>query len=201
LSCIRARLFNYISIDDFKKKKLKLKLKLKLKNYVKVGYSAGDDCANLMRKATADAEARYPAVKSLYGAEDLDQADFFYMVADGNAMAVQYGKRTDICSALSAAASAGDPLPEAQAKFLLDLWGANFGTSCFYSTQCLQFNNTQDRSWRWQTCRQLAYFQGAPTPSEGLSIRSKVVTVQYQVDQCKQVPHGMCPCDLISIYL
>ena len=65
-------------------------------------------------------------------------------------------------------------------------YGPEFGSSCYYSTECL--SNPQYaaswpnvRSWVWQCCSELAYWQvGYPG-----SIRSQLLTEDYFNSQCK----------------
>ena len=41
-----------------------------------------------------------------------------------------------------------------------------------------------ERSWRWQKCSQLAYFQTAPKEA---SLRSQQVTLSYHLEQCRRI--------------
>ena len=48
------------------------------------------------------------------GAQDLCDADFFYMIADSAAMAVQYGHKDKVCDHMIKADEAGVSLTEVQ---------------------------------------------------------------------------------------
>jgi hypothetical protein len=146
-----------------------------------IAKASGDKCANIMRQLTSLLENGYPTVKAHFGAQALNRGDFFYMIADGLAMATQYGKGVDLCRALEESTD----LIQTVAAYLPALWGPSFTTSCFYDTACLKYNNTQDRSWNWQTCKQLAYFNTAPAVAP---IRSRVVDLHYhKISRCLYV--------------
>lgn len=157
-----------------------------------VALSAGEKCADAMRATTKAFEQEIQrgngtAVKKLLGAQNLCDADFFYMLADSAAMAVQYSHKDVLCSQLVAAHEQKKRLPEEFANFTIRMYGKDFGSGCFYDTTCLRNEKTRwadVRSWRWQKCYQLAYFQVAP---EKGSLRSKIVDLDYHESQCKTV--------------
>eukprot|EP01029_Cantina_marsupialis_P010022 TRINITY_DN2298_c0_g1_i2.p1 TRINITY_DN2298_c0_g1~~TRINITY_DN2298_c0_g1_i2.p1 ORF type:complete len:249 (-),score=79.78 TRINITY_DN2298_c0_g1_i2:261-1007(-) len=131
---------------------------------------------------------RGKSVKGLTGSENMDDADFFYMVADSMSMAVQYGHKDALCNPLISA-SANELIPTF-ANFTNHFWGKEFGGSCFYDTNCLADVNQEKRwqptgrNWRAQKCFDLAYFQVAPV---GRSIRSRIVDLKYHIDQCNTI--------------
>ena len=128
--------------------------------------------------------------------------DYFYMLADSAAMADQYGNKFALCNTLAAMGSNPTDATKMEtfANFTNTFWGPDFGSGCFYDSACLA-DKTQyeagatDRSWRWQKCYQLAYFQ--PAPVEG-SLRSSVVTMDYHYEQCMKV-FGLAPPDVSAI--
>ncbi|TMW64699.1 hypothetical protein Poli38472_011579 [Pythium oligandrum] len=157
-----------------------------------VALSAGEQCANALRETTKAFEdeikkGNATAVKGLLGAQDLCDADFFYMVADAAAMAVQYGHKDVVCNHMTQALEQKLSLTEEFANFTIEMYGKDFGSGCFYDTTCL-INNPSKwadvRSWRWQKCSQLAYFQVAPKTG---SIRSSIVDLDYHEKQCQAV--------------
>jgi hypothetical protein len=133
--------------------------------------SAGKECADALRRITRAYEDEIKAgrghqVKALLGAEALADADFFYMLADAAAMAVQYGKKDRLCTpmveAVSAANVSSHAITKAFANFTIGSYGTAFGSNCFYDTSCLANDSSRwadVRAWRWQKCHQLAYFQ------------------------------------------
>lgn len=157
-----------------------------------VALAAGPTCANALRKTTAAFEAEIARgngthVKALLGAQDLNDADFHYMIADSAAMAVQYGHKNVLCDHMVRALDAKEPLPEAFANFTITMYGPDFGRGCFYDTACLVNDRSRwadVRSWRWQKCAQLAYFQVAPKTQ---SLRSSIVDLRYHEEQCRAV--------------
>lgn len=122
------------------------------------------------------------------GVEDLMDEDFYYMIADSSAMAVQYGHKNLLCDSMVD----GDAqfLMSNFANFTIKYWGAGFPHDCFYDTSCLANATESDRwqptarAWRWQKCSQLAYFQVAPAQG---SIRATAVDLQYHFEQCTTI--------------
>ncbi|KDO29357.1 hypothetical protein SPRG_05893 [Saprolegnia parasitica CBS 223.65] len=159
---------------------------------VRVALSAGQECADALRRITNAYESEIQAgrsdeVKGLLGAQALADPDFFYMLADAAAMAVQYGKKDQLCGPMVAAVQANASLPEAFANFTIAMYGPAFGAGCFYDTACLKNDPSRwadVRSWRWQKCYQLAYFQVAPHHD---SLRSSIVDLDYHEKQCYDI--------------
>ncbi len=65
------------------------------------------------------------------------------MIADSGAMAVQYGNKAIMCDQLPAPTASDAVLTSAFANFTNSLWGADFGSNCFYDTNCLNNNPSQ----------------------------------------------------------
>merc|ERR1712196_482719 len=101
-------------------------------------------------------------------------------------MAVQYGNRQTMCDILIPAYNNKEDMVSTFANFTNTFWGNDFGSGCFYDTQCLQGNGdgTMARSWRWQKCLQMAYLQVAPPKG---SIRSTTLTLNVLLEQCKDI--------------
>jgi hypothetical protein len=117
-------------------------------------------------------------------AADFSQADFAWMLADSAAMGVQYGFKEAMCAYLVPAPA--DGYLKAFARWTIDHYGADFGSSCYYSTACLsdpsRYNEWYNaKTWVWQCCYQLAYWQAS---YEG-SLRSSVITTDYFMQQCQ----------------
>merc|ERR1711862_172371 len=127
--------------------------------------------------------------------------DFFYMLADGLAMMVQYNHKHKLCTNLTGMArdASDEDVMENAARLIQSHFGPTFGQDCFYNTACLSdpkryHIGDTSRSWRWQKCYELAYLQsaplegaqngGAPLPP---SLRSWMVNMSYMVSQCYAV--------------
>ncbi|TYZ58009.1 hypothetical protein PybrP1_003504 [[Pythium] brassicae (nom. inval.)] len=158
-----------------------------------VALSAGAACANVLRQTTAAFEAQIRSgngtqVKALLGAAALGDTDFHYMIADAAAMAVQYGHKDVLCGHMVGAFERNQSLTEQFANFTITMYGAAFGSGCFYDTNCLVRDRSRWadglRSWRWQKCSQLAYFQVAPATH---SLRAGIVDLAYHEAQCRAV--------------
>ncbi|KAG6971974.1 hypothetical protein JG688_00004222 [Phytophthora aleatoria] len=157
-----------------------------------VALATGPSCADVLRLTTEAFEKELTStnattVKGLFGAQDLADADFFYMIADAAAMAVQYGHKDIVCDSMVGAFERNNSLVDSFASFTIDMYGSSFGSECFYDTKCLAEDRARwgdGRSWRWQKCSQLAYFQVAP---EEKSLRSAMVDLDYHLKQCQTV--------------
>lgn len=141
----------------------------------------------------AELRARFNA--SGLRADALGDADLVYALADGVAMAVQYGAKRWLCEAfqaeLASARGVGatdEQLLRALAGVLYARYGPRFASGCFYSSDCLVATaglspsaarragggregeealqaRVNSRAWRYQKCSQLAYLQRAPRGS------------------------------------
>ncbi|KAG6966497.1 hypothetical protein JG687_00004816 [Phytophthora cactorum] len=72
-----------------------------------VALATGPSCADVLRLTTEAFEKELTStnattVKGLFGAQGLADADFFYMIADAAAMAVQYGHKDIVCDSMVA---------------------------------------------------------------------------------------------------
>lgn len=170
-------------------------------------------CADNLREATRAMERlasrNFDDLKRLFHADNLigttmGDTDFWYMVADGPAMLVQYGSKLELCSGLSKLGDA--PTDEERASNLAEIiihhYGSKFGGECFYDSDCIKLavppegrsglgGLTNDRSWRFQKCGELAYLQAAP--KNDLRVRSAALTEQVLLDQCAYAFEGVTP--------
>lgn len=145
----------------------------------------------------ADNHNSYLFVRRQMGAPDrLWSPDLFYMIADAWSMAVQYGEKENLCSAMDAIPSDASSyeLVTAFSNWVKEYYGEDFGLSCFYNTMCLRdyefnpyYTSNDERSWRWQKCYELAYFQTRPKGSPLHSLRSQVLTQDYMLQQCQNI--------------
>ena len=181
-----------------------------------VARAIGEPCAGRLRNVTHAFEdaLRVPAAacvtKGLFGCDcEIWDADFFYMLADAAAMVNQYGRKEELCSFLEGLEEdeeGGREVPPSEfelvwrfANFTNMYYGPQFGASCFYDSRCagdVSKATLNERSWRWQKCWELAYFQVAPQEEgeeegqeggEGGSLRSKQVTLEYHLEQCRRI--------------
>lgn len=177
---------------------------------VHVERAIGTECADAHRAITAAFEASVLArgekeahAKGLLGCrQDMLDGDFFYMLADGLAMMVQYGYKSHLCSSITGldyGSASQEAIMSNAAAVINRFWGPSFGSGCFYDTACLKDPakykvGGTDRSWRWQKCYELAYLQPAPLPEQledgtrlPKPLRSWMVNMSYMVDQCYAV--------------
>ncbi len=162
-----------------------------------VAQALGEVCSDRLRNVTRAFEEalRVPAMacvaKGLFGCDcDMWDTDFFYMLADGAAMVDQYANKAVLCEALLDGLGPDPSLFEMVfgfANFTNLYYGRQFGSSCFYDSRCagdVRRATLNERSWRWQKCSQLAYFQSAPAED---SLRSTQVTLEYHLEQCRRI--------------
>ena len=113
-------------------------------------------------------------------------SDFFYMVADAIAMAVQYGHKQKLCEAMGDVDA--EPI-NALASFIKDFYGPTFQGQAFYDTQQIAALTDESpdgvgaKSWRWQKCSQVAYLQSRPEHARN-ALRSRHLTQDALHSQC-----------------
>jgi len=157
-----------------------------------VAKSVGKECANVLRKITKQLEALLEEseesnqqTKALFQAYNFTDGDFYWLVADIAAESVQYGYQTLLCNSVMGVPD--DGLVTAYVNFSINfyypvfiepdtLWNS-------YSSYGLQDESTSngDRTWWWQECSELGYFQNAPAQD---SIRSHNVNMTYHRWRC-----------------
>jgi hypothetical protein len=121
---------------------------------------------------------------------DMAETDFLYMIADSYSMMVQYGGKSKLCDTILAIPESDlttERLTTVFSELSKEYWGAEFCSQGFYNTAALKDParwDTNSRSWRWQTCYQVAWFNTAP--SQG-SVRSESVNLDYHLKQCAEI--------------
>lgn len=148
------------------------------------------DCKNALYSVTAafdkawDDVTTRPALLEQFGTPSyFTKGDMAWMLADAAGMGAQYGGKLSLCSALL---PSSDPLAQF-ALYIKSRYGPNFGSSCYYSTECL--SNSQyidqwisaDYQWVSQCCRELAYWQ----VHDSWTYRSDAITLDYYNSQCQ----------------
>eukprot|EP00049_Salpingoeca_infusionum_P013678 m.255697 g.255697 ORF g.255697 m.255697 type:complete len:464 (+) comp15505_c0_seq1:653-2044(+) len=162
---------------------------------VQVREAIGTDCAtDLISIKTAFTNAVFQggtasaAAKALFGiSPDMADGDFAYMLADSAAMADQYGSKANLCNAIQGSANQPESIRmQTFANFTNTFWGQDFGPSCFYDSTCVKSDAKRwqptARSWWWQKCYELAYWQVAPATQ---SLRMDLLTYEYHKQRCE----------------
>lgn len=156
----------------------------------------GPQCAEAIRGVVAQVEASFAdpeslaAMKRKFGGEAIkNRVDFIYTLADMAAIAVQYGKKDEFCSALL---NGPDPVA-AYAKKGQEMFSW-FGISPLEdsfqgaeSTDASRYSGGVGiRQWIWQTCTEFGFFQVAHAdPSK--SVRSSLINLGFHFDMCRQL--------------
>jgi hypothetical protein len=122
-------------------------------------------------------------------------------------MADQYGAKSDLCSSILAVGEEADDatLTQTFADFSNAYWGTDFCSGGFCTSlppsfcppppHCSSSDNTESladparwdvnsRSWRWQTCYEVSYFNTAPKQG---SLRNLDVNLDYHLRQCAYI--------------
>ena len=128
---------------------------------------------------------------------EMGDSDFMFMVADGFSMIDQYGAKAELCDGLKSVPDSADDVTKISnlASILTAHYGADFGNDCFYDSECVKSESdpgnvdgimgwANSRSWRWQTCAQVAYMQSRPTASSSFPTRSRLLTISELEKQC-----------------
>eukprot|EP01114_Cavostelium_apophysatum_P017381 TRINITY_DN5154_c0_g1_i1.p1 TRINITY_DN5154_c0_g1~~TRINITY_DN5154_c0_g1_i1.p1 ORF type:complete len:477 (-),score=52.80 TRINITY_DN5154_c0_g1_i1:62-1492(-) len=157
---------------------------------LQIGYSVGSECANTLREVTKLLENRLnagaqsnAATKKDFQADGFSDGDFFWLVADIAAESVQYGFQDLVCNSLNGLS--GNQLYEAYLNFSTDFFYPVFLGGDVYSYSTIHLQDTSasngDRTWWWQECSELGFFQNAPSVG---SIRSSQVNMTYHRWRC-----------------
>lgn len=161
----------------------------------RVSAALGNKCADQIRRTQRAFEYMHEQPNGLAKSlqmfncdSKMSVTDFYFMIADSWSMADQYGSKKDLCDTMLAVGEDASPevLTETFAAFTMDYWGDDF-CGCFYDTNCLKDHTTAEvdsRSWRWQTCYEVAWFNTAPKVG---SLRSTTLDVEYHLKQCAEV--------------
>jgi len=155
-----------------------------------VANSVGDECANTLRSVTQLLEERLNEspesnnmTKTAFYAEGFNDPDFYWLTADIAAESVQYGYQELLCNMINGLS--GEQLFAAYLNFSTSFYYPVFldGDVYSYSTIHLQDESSSngDRTWWWQQCSELGYFQTAPLVD---SIRSQQVNMSYHQWRC-----------------
>jgi Serine carboxypeptidase S28 len=171
---------------------------LAVQNYTwfdhQVYWSAGDECAAKLQAVTAAAMSGNLSVwKAALGASTLRDDDFFFLMADGPAEGVQYGHRDVLCDVYFGNVSASDPagLFDAHVAYMNEFFYAEMGNDAAEYDTTISADPVlggDGRSWWWQTCGELGYFQIAPQGNDlPPSIRSSWVNESYYTSACQRI--------------
>ena len=129
------------------------------------------------------------ALEQFHCENDMWLEDFYYMIADSWSMVDQYSKKSDLCGALKdiTIESTDAEITTTFSTFSNEYWGNDFCTGGFYNTNQMADPKRWDvnsRSWRWQTCYEVSYFNTAPGSG---SLRNTIVDLDYHLKQCEAV--------------
>lgn len=164
---------------------------------VSVAAAAGNQCSDSLKRIQSafaskinSGEEGFAYARNLFQCEaDMAETDFYYMIADSWSMTIQYSAKDYLCDTINAIPldATDEQVMETFAGISNSYWGDDFCSMGFYNTKQLADPlrwEINSRSWRWQTCYQVSYFNTAP-PSG--SIRSETVNMEYHLQQCADI--------------
>lgn len=163
---------------------------------LQVAVSVGQECADVLRQATARVEellqTRNSYVKRLFHAEDMSDDDLMWMLSDAETLPPQYGTEAALCKPMTAAHQAGQDLAVAFAQFCESTFYPQFCAGAgpqLYSDRLMQDVNAStayagQRAWWWYCCNELAYAQTYPGE---IGIRSPRITLDFHKRKCDAV--------------
>lgn len=170
---------------------------------MQVSAAIGNQCADQIKRINAAFERAIAtpsgwkkSLSQFQCEHDMWKNDFLYMIADSWSMADQYSAKSQLCEAILAVGekATDDVLTQTFADFSNSFWGTQFCSGGFYNTEQLADPARWDvnsRSWRWQTCYEVSYFNTAPQSG---SLRASSVDLDYHLKQCaKAFGHEMFP--------
>jgi len=149
------------------------------------------DCEDAIRVVQNDFDQWWKndeaGLKALFGTPDyFTKHDMAWMLGDSFTGPVQYGQKEAMCKLL---VPQREDFMVQYAQFVNLTMGPTFGSSCGYSTKCLSDPMMKDQwvgadyAWIFQSCNEVAFWQiGYPG-----SIRTKYVSTDYFIDQCRTV--------------
>jgi pimeloyl-ACP methyl ester carboxylesterase len=158
--------------------------------------AVGPVCADAMRKAVADIEARIQTPEGLAKMKDLFQAkeiretlDFLYIVADAAAFAVQYGQKESFCRKMTSGAPTAETYAAAGLG-VLNRYGVGIQELAFQSAESLDpkdyLKTFGFRGWMYQSCTEYGYFQNA-NQDPAKSVRSPLISAAYHDAVCDRL--------------
>jgi len=166
-----------------------------------VAKSIGPQCTKVMRDLMKaidqllDSPQTNALVKQKFNAQELADGDFRYLLSDSTSMCVQYGYVERLCDpVLTAYRNSNGDMESVLDAF--SSYSQNFffttletGSAQEYSTQYLQNTDVSEdksaRTWLYQTCTELGWFQTAP--QGGNNLRSAKVDLKYFREHCRDV--------------
>ncbi|KAJ3448085.1 peptidase s28 family protein [Anaeramoeba flamelloides] len=166
---------------------------------LQIANSSGIECADVLREVVQkidvelDASSeRNKAVKEHFDATTVDDGSFRYYIADAMSLPVQYSKHSAVCDPMIKAKNDGSDLILAFADYCKDFFFKVMKTTAVqYSDDYMKITKTDttgkaiaQRTWWWQKCSQLAYFQIAPQTNP---IRSPKITLDWHKQKCSTV--------------
>eukprot|EP00730_Choanoeca_flexa_P019508 TRINITY_DN9531_c0_g1_i1.p1 TRINITY_DN9531_c0_g1~~TRINITY_DN9531_c0_g1_i1.p1 ORF type:complete len:455 (+),score=107.69 TRINITY_DN9531_c0_g1_i1:22-1386(+) len=158
-----------------------------------VATAIGAACANELRHVTnvfgkALGNGDGAKAKALFNVRaNVNNGDFAYMLADSAAMADQYNQKAALCHAIQGVSKLTDEVAmQVFANFTIKFWGADFAPGCFYDRDCVKSQPEKwqptSRSWWWQKCFELAYWQNSPKTG---SLRLDLLSMEYHTERCQ----------------
>jgi len=135
-----------------------------------VQHAAGKNCSDNLIRVNRIMEKMDPKdlLRDFQAPSDMDIRDLFLLFSDIGAESIQYGYHSEFYNVYETT-----PLDYYNKAIANTTYDKNLGAN-------------SDRSWWFQTCSELAYFQTSP-PSPMPSIRPKFLNLSYFLEKCNKI--------------
>jgi len=160
-----------------------------------IAISLGETCSSIAREIRRRVDTLLTDADNTewlldqFGMTGLSAENFRYVLGEIFSLGAQYGHRDQLCLPLEDTLITGGDALMVLANYAREIFTPNYADGDAvrtYSNEALS-NVTEPngaRSWLWQTCNELAYWQ---VGSGRLSLRSNQVTQSFFHDQCNTV--------------
>ena len=158
-----------------------------------IAITQGQQCASVSREIRRRVdellETNPDWLLAQFNMTGLETENFYFVLGELFSLGPQYGKRDQLCGPLEDTITTGRDPVMALAKYAREVFIKNYADGDAvktYSNAALKNTTAPNgpRSWLWQTCSELAYWQ---VNSGRLTLRSKHIDQQYFLNQCIDV--------------
>ena len=158
-----------------------------------IAITHGEQCASVAREIRRRVDELLVSnpdwLLAQFNMTGLETENFYFVLGELFSLGPQYGKRDQLCGPLEDTITTGRDPVMALAKYAREVFIKNYADGDAvktYSNAALKNTAAPNgpRSWLWQTCSELAYWQ---VNSGRLTLRSKHVDQDYFLKQCQDV--------------
>jgi hypothetical protein len=132
-----------------------------------------------------------PRIKSKFEASNITDSDFWFLLADSGAEAIQYAHKDELCGQMISALDEKRSLADQFANWTVEYFYKVMGNSPDGYSSRVMSNPYVDplmagRQWWWMVCTELGWFQIAPS-NPNISIRSDKLDLAWHKHFCTKL--------------